>query len=494
MEHVDQYRVHCTDCQSHWTHSIAAKKAFAISDIDKSTLKPSVERTGILPDLQSFMVCPLLNEDQLIGFLEIASTQKNALNNAFVEVMSTVTPLFSVALNRSIVEYHNKIDSLIQSEFTAVHPSVKWKFQEVATRMLESQILGQRAEEEEVTFSGVLPLFAQADIMGSSTARNEAIKKDMLKQIHAAESVFEKADQYESLPIYAHLKHRLHKIALDLDNGLSAGEETVLNELLRNEIYPAFKHLSSLHPQLSRAVENYRKMLNEDLGIIYEQRKNYEDDVTTISSYLSEYIDERQDEAQEAFPHYFEKFVTDGVEMNMYIGASIYPKKRFDTVYYDNLKLWQLETLIGMEHIHHLKRQQLHLGLHIRSLILAHTEPISIRFRKEEKRFDVDGAYNMRYEIIKKRIDKATIKGSNERLTKEGTIAIVYSNEEDARKYKRFASFLHSKGLLSDNVEQHNLNDLHGASGLKALLFYIDYSLAHASKKVATLQAGVHNT
>ena len=41
---------------------------------------------------------------------------------------------------------------------------------------------------------------------------------------------------------------------------------------------------------------------------------------------------------------------------------------------------------------------------------LVHDEPMAIRFRADEKKFDVDGAYNMRYEIIKKRIDKALIK------------------------------------------------------------------------------------
>jgi hypothetical protein len=39
----------------------------------------------------------------------------------------------------------------------------------------------------------------------------------------------------------------------------------------------------------------------------------------------------------------------------------------------------------------------------------------------------VDGAYDIRYEIVKKRIDKALIKGTNERATQPGKIVIVYS-------------------------------------------------------------------
>jgi hypothetical protein len=37
----------------------------------------------------------------------------------------------------------------------------------------------------------------------------------------------------------------------------------------------------------------------------------------------------------------------------------------------------------------------------------------------DEKRFDVDGTYNARYEVVKKRIDKANIKGTKERITQK---------------------------------------------------------------------------
>ena len=52
-------------------------------------------------------------------------------------------------------------------------------------------------------------------------------------------------------------------------------------------------------------------------------------------------------------------------------------------------------------------RDRLPVPLETTHLILVHHAPLSIRFRFDEKRFDVDGAYNVRYEIVKKRIDKA---------------------------------------------------------------------------------------
>ena len=44
---------------------------------------------------------------------------------------------------------------------------------------------------------------------------------------------------------------------------------------------------------------------------------------------------------------------------------------------------------------------------------------MTISFRMDEKQFDVDGTYNARYEIVKKRVDKAYIKGTTERVHKK---------------------------------------------------------------------------
>jgi hypothetical protein len=77
---------------------------------------------------------------------------------------------------------------------------------------------------------------------------------------------------------------------------------------------------------------------------------------------------------------------------------------------------------------------------------------LPIRFRMDEKRFDVDGTYNARYEVIKKRIDKSFVKGTNERLTQKGKLAIVYSQRKDEKEYLRYIRFPKGQGLL---YQQH---------------------------------------
>ena len=81
----------------------------------------------------------------------------------------------------------------------------------------------------------------------------------------------------------------------------------------------------------------------------------------------------------------------------------------------------------------------------------------------------MDGAYNIRYEIIKKRIDKATILGSGERLTQPGYLALVYSQQREADEYLEYLDYLQDRGLLEEEIEELELEELQGAKGLLAL-------------------------
>ena len=111
----------------------------------------------------------------------------------------------------------------------------------------------------------------------------------------------------------------------------------------------------------------------------------------------------------------------------------------------------------------------LKLPLETAHLILVQSVPLSIRFRIDEKKFDVDGAYNIRYEIVKKRIDKAQIAGTSERLTQPGMIAIVYSQESEAAEYIQYLEYLQAAGYLEPGIERVELERLQGVHGLKAL-------------------------
>jgi len=111
---------------------------------------------------------------------------------------------------------------------------------------------------------------------------------------------------------------------------------------------------------------------------------------------------------------------------------------------------------------------ELKVKLHTTQLILIHSNPIDISFRRDEQRFDVEGAYNIRYEIMKKRIDKIHT-STGERLTQPGKIALVYTNQKEIMEYKKFIEYLQEQYLLNDDLEYLDLEEVQGLYGLRAL-------------------------
>jgi hypothetical protein len=175
------------------------------------------------------------------------------------------------------------------------------------------------------------------------------------------------------------------------------------------------------------------------------------------------------EELQKSYPSYFEKFRTDGIEYDIYIGQSIAPDHPFDLLYLRNLRLWQLNSMATIVKLTHALLPQMPEQLETTQLIFVHSSSIDISFRKDERRFDVEGGYNIRYQVVKKRIDKVHVRDTNERLTQPGKIAIIYLNEREADEYRGYIRYMQEKGILTSEVENLELEELQGVSGLRAL-------------------------
>ena len=174
-------------------------------------------------------------------------------------------------------------------------------------------------------------------------------------------------------------------------------------------------------------------------------------------------------EIQQAYPSYFEKFRTDGVEYDIYIGQSIAPEKPFNDIYLKNLRLMQLTSMAAIAKYSNALLPQLAKPVETKQLIFIHSQPKDIKFRKDEKRFDVEGSYNIRYHIVKKRIDKVNIKNTKTRLTQPGKIALVYFSQKEADEYIGYIRYLQEQNILTNDLEELDLEELQGVSGLKAL-------------------------
>ena len=78
--------------------------------------------------------------------------------------------------------------------------------------------------------------------------------------------------------------------------------------------------------------------------------------------------------------------------------------------------------------------------------------------------------------MLKKRIDKAYIDGTQERLTQPDTIALVYTHSTELVDYLSAIAQLQQQGSLQPGIEYVDLEPLQGVSNLKALRVRINYS------------------
>lgn len=418
----------------------------------------------------TIIACPLFNQNhKLSGILGVVADKAGKLTQDHITKLEPAIPLFELAIEKSQEILDSQVDKVIKDKFTAVQPAVEWRFTEAALKYLTQKEEGKQTIIEPIVFNNVYPLYGAIDIRNSSVERNHAIQQDLLEQLHMADEVVRQAQKLTSFPLLEEIRYKLDKYSDSVAAVLFSDDELTIQSFLRTDIVQLFSHLKSILPSLLPGIDAYFAAVSSPVEMLYQHRRDYEQSITRINDEVARFIDKEQEAAQQIFPHYFERFVTDGVDFNIYIGQSITPGKPFDAFYLKNLKIWQLTTLAKAAQLSSRLEKELSLPLRTTQLILAHSHPISISFRTAERKFDVDGAYNIRYEIIKKRIDKVHLKNSKERLTQPGMIAIVYSQPIEGQEYMEYIDFLRNKKVLTGPVQHFDLEELQGVSGLKGI-------------------------
>ncbi|MFT5751424.1 MAG: hypothetical protein ACI828_002205 [Flavobacteriales bacterium] len=480
---------YCKDalCEGSYQTVFLDKEFFAVSDVEKySTLYPEIPFYKNLFDqkIQSVILAPIIDGEEFLGLLEIISPNKYDLNSINANKLLDVMPYLVDAILNARELAENELEVIIQNECTSIHPSVYWKFRTEAKRVVTAQSFGVTdVSFRDIVFKDVYPLFGQIDIKGSSDARNVAVKEDLLLQLSLAEKIITKGLAIENIPIYEENIFRIRTYIEGLKNLFMVDSERTILDFFNKDMHPLFDHMEKKDDGLRQLVLDYRSRLEADLGFIYEHRKAYDESVMAINKRMAAVLDKKQKSAQKMYPHFFERFKTDGVEHNMYIGESITREDSFNKIYLYNLRLWQLQVMCEMENEHYKLSRKLPHPLDVASMILVFNTSLSVRFRMDEKRFDVDGTYNARYEVVKKRVDKAFIKGTKERITQKGKITIVYSQKEDEHEYMRYIEFLQSKNYLGKSVEVLELQDLQAVTGLKALRIEVLYKKKEGEEK-----------
>jgi hypothetical protein len=446
------------------------KKPIIISDVEQFSRITGNEKLGqhlLQQNVQSCIFAPVIKDDTILGIIELVSAKPKELNTINAINLDLVLPYLIDTLERYKTDMQHQIEAIIQREYTAIHSSVYWKFRREALKYYQTSSPNKDYIFKEIIFKEVYPLYGQIDIKGSSEHRNETVKEDLKNQLTTLIELFEKQKSNESLVLLEQRIFELQSFYKELESSLKADTEQQIQNYIETEIHPILRN-TKMDIKSEMVRQNYFESLDEKTGMFYQARKKFDNTMSIINKKLAAVLDKKQIEAQFIYPHYYERFKTDGVEHNLYIGASIAPTKPFDNLYLQNLRLWQLQTLCEMEIEHHQLKATLPYELDVTSLILVFSSPISIRFRMDEKRFDVDGTYNARYEVVKKRIDKSNIKGTKERITQKEKITIVYSHNTEEKEYLKYIKYLQFKKLLEPNIEQFEVEELQGVSGLRA--------------------------
>ncbi|MCC8409039.1 hypothetical protein LJ707_08860 [Mucilaginibacter sp. UR6-1] len=431
-----------------------------------------VKKAGIC----AYTLIPIYYNKKLAGAMELHSKKELIIDEVLLSKLQRAIPLLAQLFQYSIDRFNSAIDAILKDKFTALQPSVQWKFNEVALNYLKGLKNNDRIPViDTVVFEDMYPLFGAIDIRNSTIERNIALQEDLKQLLNVLCETLKAVKEHVDMSLIDKLIYNVGEWQVRISEYTNANDEVMLRAFLDSEVDPLLKHIRTGHPATAAVINGYFSSVREESGIAYQRRRELETSMQLINTSVSHYLEKAQAMLQKSYPCYFSKFRTDGVEYDIYIGQSIAPEMPFNNVYLKNLRLWQIRSMVEIARLTAGLSKKMVKPLYTTHMIFIHSNPINISFRNDERRFDVEGAYNIRYEVVKKRIDKVLIKGTTERLTQPGKVALVYFNQQEAGEYLEYIQYLQEQGFLTGEVEQLELEELQGVSGLKAIRAAVKY-------------------
>ncbi len=424
--------------------------------------------------VQTMAIIPIFHNYDLVGILEAHTFERNVLNESSLSLLEQALPLMAQLLQKSIHDLQSYIDLKIKTVFTSIQPSVEWKFKEAVWSFAKDN----NPEKSDtsipvVAFHNLYPLYGAIDIRNSTMERSKALQSDLIFQSHAVLKALENIKVHTALEEVDEILSKGREWYEKIKRNMVNIDESEFTDFVSSTVTPFLLQTQLSFPVIRDAVQNFLKSTDAHQGCFFLNRRLLEASMEKLISALSQHIDQFRSEIQKIYPIYFEKFRTDGIEYDLYLGQSIAPEKPFDYSYLSALRFLQLRSMAEVVRLTSTLLPELKTPLQTTQLIFVNPSSIDISFRNDERRFDVEGAYNIRYQVIKKRIDKVNTLNTKERLTQPGKIAIVYYNNLEAEEYKKHIRQLQKDNILEEYIEQLELEELQGINGLKAMRVHV---------------------
>ncbi|HSM80862.1 MAG TPA: GAF domain-containing protein [Nodosilinea sp.] len=448
---------------------------YTIGELQGSTFLQATERREVVnvPDLslacatpceqdllaqgvRSLLLIPLVmrsalgdHSAQMVGLVGLASPKPYAFDQADCSRATTLIPALTAAMRHSV-----------QDRFTNIHPSVRWRFEQEAER------LSLGLPPSPIVFEGVYPLYGISDIRGSSDERNRAIQQDLLTQFRLALAVVDAAHQAVNNALVGQLALDLADHIAALEQGVTVDSEVTLLRYLQGEVEGHFAYFAQHCPEAEAAIAQYQAAINTDHGCVYTARAVYDETIGHINGLLRDTWNQWQQSMQAITAHYCDLEATDGIDHMIYAGKAI--DSSFTEFQLKALRYEQLRAVCDCARQGFALKATYNTDMTITHLVLVQGYTVDIcHDETTERLFDVRGTRDTRYEIVKKRIDKACDTETGDRITQPGMLTVVYSTSEEWQEYERYLRYLHREGIVSGDIEQGAVEPLQGVSGLK---------------------------
>ena len=431
-------------------------------DTENATFRQLIQAEG----LASYICSPLKHRDKLVGFLEIYSHTAGELNAVSMHYWHKAMSLLTQLATEVISVFKSGLDQIILQNYTALNPVVEWRFNSVAARQLASYMNDEEPVMEKVRFEKVYPIYGAIDVRNSTQLRASMERKD--NQMHLTEIAFFLEQLYKEYPL-ANLKQLLCKVhrlqqKMEGNSYVRYLQETFLflQEGLNQSLLLLKKEQAKLEPLLDNFVQQQQRCQENAID-------NFEVSLQQLNALLKDEVQAFNQVVQGIFPSYFELFRSDGIEYDLYVGQSITPTKRFQASMLKEIRKQQFISMSRAGRHAAALAPSLPIPMRVTLLAFVHSNTIDISFREDERRFDVEGGYNIRYQMVKKRIDKVRIQGSNERLVRPDMLAIVFQGREVESEIIAILEEIVELGYLKPGFESCTLEEIQGVSEMRAL-------------------------
>ena len=196
---------------------------------------------------KSVILIPLRDDrGKMLSIFELGCKDEKGFNALTMMKLTEIFDLLKLGNDQYYYDMTNRISQFIKQQFTSIHPSVEWKFEQVAAdHEVRKTLPDFDGAIAPIVFKDVYPLYGQADIVSSSNLRNRSIQLDLIENLERVTHLM--GIWLEKLEFHLLESYKLEAEAIldRLRQEFMSSDETQVVDLLSREIHPLLRQLKA---------------------------------------------------------------------------------------------------------------------------------------------------------------------------------------------------------------------------------------------------------